>query len=95
MQHLASPQLLWVLDLVVVKVLVKVLQLLLPEQETSCWLPCVDVLLHHVGFDLLDECVGGTLALHSWLSEHLHMLGPLLLLLLLLLLVLVLNGRSR
>ena len=73
--HQLEVQLLWVLDLVVVEVHVEVLQLLLPEQEASCWLPCVAVLLHHVGFDLLDECVGGTLALHSWLSAHLHVLG--------------------
>ena len=36
---------------------------------------CVAVALHHVDVDLLDECVCGTLALHSWLSAHPHVLG--------------------
>ena len=55
--HHVEGQLLWALVLVVVEVLVEVLQLLLPEQETFCWLPCVAVPLHHVDFDLLDDCV--------------------------------------
>ena len=73
--HHVEGQLLWALVRVVVEVSVEVLQLLQLEQKTSCWLPCVPVPLHHVDFDLLDECVGGTLALQSWPSAHLHVLG--------------------
>ena len=72
--HLAANQLLWALVLVVVVLLIEVRPDLQLRQEIS-WLPsCSAVPLHHVGFVLLEECVGVPLVLHSWLSKHPHVL---------------------
>ena len=57
-------------------VFVEVHQLLLQEQETFSCSPCFSAPLHLVDVDLLDECVCGTLALHSWQTAHQHVLGP-------------------
>ena len=53
------------LVLVVVDVLVEVLQLLLPREETFCCLVCLSLPVQYVGFDLLCGWVCSILALHS------------------------------
>ena len=73
--HLLEDQLAWALQLDVVVHLVVVHQLLQPEQGISSFLSCFDVLLHHVGSVLHDECVVVHLVLHTWMSKHQHVLA--------------------
>ena len=72
-----SPQVEVQLEVVVDVVLVEVHQLLLQEQEIFSCSPGFSAPLHLVDCVLLDECVCGTLAIHTWQTAHQHVLGRL------------------
>ena len=72
--HLLVNQLVWAQELDVVVHLVEVHQDLQLPQGTFWLLSCWTVLLHHVGFVLLDECVDVLRVLHKWLLRHPHVL---------------------
>ena len=73
--HLLEDQLAWAHELDVVVHLVEVHQLLQSEQGIFSFPSCFDVLLHHVGSVLHDECVVVLLVVHTWMSKHQHVLA--------------------